>query len=310
MNLRFATRAAALLTLLAPAAALGQVRGALPKVFTLPASTRAMALGNAYQPTARHSDGLFYNPALLVGSTGFGLDVQQWSSTSSSSSVSSVVTWFGGGAGVGLQVVHYDLPSATVPDGQDHLFSGGPVAVSERVASLGYAHEVFGVDVGVAGKLAEMRVGGARSRVALVDVGVARGVGPVVVGLAVQDLGDRPFAGEESDEDGGEHETPRIVLGAGAYGAPVGIFDVGFSAAVSRSEARTMAGGGLEVGYWPVTGRTFLARVGVQSVPEGSEASPFTFGLAFWGDDLRLEWAYQDFGGGASGTHRFGVAWH
>lgn len=306
MNSRLAARAAALLTLLSPTTALGQVRGALPKVFTLPASTRAMALGNAYQPTARHSDGLFYNPALLVGSTGFGLDVQQWSRTSSSSSVSSVVTWFGGVAGVGLQVVHFNLSTSTVPDGQDHLFSGGPVGVSERVASIGYGHEIFGVDVGVAGKLAETRVGDARSRVALLDAGAAREVGPVVVGLAVQDLGHRPFSSE--DEEDGDHETPRIVLGAGAYGAELGIFDVGFSAAVTRSDATTVVGGGVELGYWPVTGRTFLARVGVQRVPDASDASPFTFGLAFWGDDLRIEWAYQAIG--SRGTQRIGVSWH
>ena len=308
MSLRTTTHAAALLALLVPAAARSQVEGALPKVFTLPASTRAMALGNAYQPTARHSDGLFYNPALLVGSTGFGLDVQQWSGTSSASSVSSVVAWFGGVAGVGLQVLHFGVPSPSVPDGQDHLFSTGAVSVSERVATLGYAHELFGFDLGVAGKLAEVRVGGARSRVVLADVGVARGVGPIVLGLAGRDLGDRPFAPEEDDPDGGDADLPRVVLEAGAYGQPVGVFDVGFSAALSRSEARTTLGGGLEVGYWPVTGRTFLARVGMQSVPDGSDASPFTFGLAFWGDDLRLEWAYQAIG--SSGTHRLGVSWH
>jgi len=305
MNFRSATQAAALLALLSPAAAYGQVEGALPKVLGLPASTRAMALGNAYQPTARHSDGLFYNPALLVGSTGFGLDVQQWSGTSSSSSVSSVVPWFGGGAGVGLQVLQFEVPTRSVPDGQDHLFSSGAVSVSERVATLGYAHELFGFDLGVAGKLAEVRVGGARSRVVQADVGVARGVGPIVVGLAAQDLGGRPFGAEGDD---GDSAMPRVTLGAGAYGQPVGIFDFGFSAALGRSEARTTLGGGLELGYWPVTGRTFLARVGAASAPAGSDASPFTFGLAYWGDDLRIEWAYQAIG--SSGTQRLGVSWH
>ncbi len=308
MILRAATRFFAVLTLFVPTPARGQVHGALPKVLTLPASTRAMALGNAYQPMARHSDGLFYNPALLVGSMGFGLDNQQWSSTSSSSSASSVVTWFGGVAGVGLQVLHFSVPSSSVPDGQDHLFGGGSVTASERVATLAYAHEVFGIELGVAAKLAETRVGGARSRVVLADVGAAHDVGPVVVALALQDLGERPFDGDGDDASGAHAEFPRVVLGTGAYGAPVGIFDVGFSAALSRSEARTALGGGLELGYWPVTGRTFLARVGVQSVPDGSDASPFTFGLAFWGDDLRLEWAYQAIG--SEGTHRLGVSWH
>ena len=314
MRLRAALAAAALLAVLAPTSAETQVRGGLPKVLTLPASTRAMALGNAYQPTARHADGLFYNPALLNGSTGFGLDVQQWSRASSSASAAAAGPWFGGGVAVGLQSLQLGLPSTSVPDGQDHLFASGPVAVSERVATVGYARELFSVELGAAAKLAEVRLGGARSTVALMDLGAARGVGPVMVGLAVKDLGDRPFDAEDDGEAESEKEeesdSPRIVLGAGAYGKPVGIFDVGFSAAVSRGDDRTSFGGGVEVGYWPVTGRTFLVRVGAQSIANGSEASPLTFGFAFWGDDLRLEWAYQDFGASGSGTHRFGVSWH
>jgi hypothetical protein len=64
------------------------------------------------------------------------------------------------------------------------------------------------------------------------------------------------------------------------------------------------------VGYWPVRGRTFVGRLGAQVVPEGSDASPFTFGFAFWGDDLVVEWAFQPFDGAPeSGTHRFSIGW-
>ncbi|MDP2956938.1 MAG: hypothetical protein Q8N53_11005 [Longimicrobiales bacterium] len=324
MRLRAAVAAAALLAVLAPTPAVTQVRGVLPKVLTLPASTRAMALGNAYQPTARHADGLFYNPALLVGSTGFGIEIQQWSHESSSATAAAAGPWLGGGVAIGLQSLQFSQPSTSAPDGQDHLFASGRVAVSERVATVGYARKLFGVELGGAAKLAEVRLGGARSTVALVDLGAARGVGPFVVGLAVKDLGERPFDAEDDGEgEGGDREgekegegegegadSPRIVLGAGAYGQPVGIFDLGLSAAVSHGDDRTSVGGGVELGYWPVNGRTFLVRLGAQSVPSGSDASPLTFGFAFWGDDLRLEWAYQDFGASGSGTHRFGVSWH
>jgi hypothetical protein len=304
MDLRATTAALALAAALVPASAHAQSRGTLPKLLTLPASTRAMALGGAYQPTARHSDGIFYNPALINGSTGMGVDVQQWGWESSSATASAALPWFGGSVAVGLQTLQFGVAAATVPDGEDHLFDAGATAVSERLVAAGYARKLFGVDWGVAGKLADERVGTARSTVTMLDVGAARSVGPVVVGVSAMDLGSRPFDGKDG------LAAPRVVAGAGAYGQPVGIFDVGYAAALTWTEDRTSVGGGVELGYWPITGRTFVARFGARSVPSGSDASPFTFGFAFWGDDLRLEWAYQDFGGGASGTHRFGLAWH
>ena len=51
-----------------------------------------------------------------------------------------------------------------------------------------------------------------------------------------------------------------------------------------------------------------MARAGVHRVPEGV-GSPFTFGFAYWGDSLVLEWAYQRFGDLGEATHRFGVRW-
>jgi len=298
--------AAALIGTLAltPSAARAQDLGTLPKLLTLPASTRAMALGGAYQPTARHSDGVFYNPALVNGSTGMGVDVQQWGREASAAAASAALPWFGGSVAVGLQTLQFGIQGAVVPDDEDHLFNAGSAAVSERLATAAYARRFLGVEWGIAGKLAEERIGGARSTVAMMDVGAAKGLDPVMVGISAMDLGGRPFDGKDG------LGVPRVVAGAGAYGQPVGIFDVGFAAALAWTEDRASVGGGVELGYWPINGRTFVARVGAQSPPDGSDASPFTFGFAFWGDDLRLEWAYQDFGGGRSGTHRFGVAWH
>lgn len=304
MQARNAISALVLAAALLPEPAGAQNRGVLPKLFTLPASTRAMALGGAYQPTARHSDGIFHNPALLNGSTGMGLDVQQWGRESSAAAVSAALPWFGGGVAVGAQTLQLGIDGAIVPDHQDHLFDRSDDAVSERLVAAGYGRSLFGVEWGIAGKLVEERVAEARSTVVMLDVGAAKGIGPVMVGLSVADLGNKPF-----DADG-ISVSPRVILNAGAYGQPVGIFDLGYAAAVTYTEELTSVGGGVELGYWPINGRTFVARFGAQSVPDGSDASPFTFGFAFWGDDLRLEWAYQDFGGGLTGTHRFGLAWH
>jgi len=55
-----------------------------------------------------------------------------------------------------------------------------------------------------------------------------------------------------------------------------------------------------------VQGRTFIARVGVQRVPDGP-AKPVTFGLAFWGDAFVVEYAFRDYSDASA--HRVGVRW-
>jgi hypothetical protein len=291
--------------LVGPADASAQATAPLPRALGLPASTRAMALGDAYMMDAGHADALFYHPALLAGAGGFGLDVQQWNGESWSSAASAAMEWFGGGVGVGLVTLQYSAPAAgaaAVPPGQDFLFTSGPTPVSERVAVVGLARELFGIDVGVAAKLVEQRVGSARDAEGQFDVGAATELGPLTVGLTVHDLGHEPLAAAGNDEVG----ASRVVLGAGGYGQPVGPLDVGFSAAAAANSDEVLFSGGIEIGYWPIRGRTFLARFGLGQVPDGSEVTPLSFGLAYWGDNLMLEWAFQPHRGD---THRIGLRW-
>jgi hypothetical protein len=288
-----------------PISVAGQRAGALPRVLELPASTRAQALGDAYMMNARHAEAIFYHPALLRGASGFGMDIQRWDTKSSATAISAAMSWLGGSVGVGLQTLQYGAPDAATasPAGQDDLFTLGPLPVSERVASVGYARELFGIDVGLVTKFVEERVGGSRDATVLWDAGVASDVGPVKVGLSYQNVGqDLTILGADVDR------PDRLTLGAGAYGKQLGPLDVGLTAAVSRVGGETIPAGGLEVGYWPIRGRTFVGRVGVRRVPHG-DANPLSVGAAYWGDNLVLEWAYQPFDGELSGTHRFGVRW-
>lgn len=284
-----------------------QTDGRAPRVLQLPASTRAMALGDAYMMNSGHADAVFYHPALVRGAGGFGLDVQRWSSEASAAAVSAAVDWFGGSVAVGLQTLQYGAPLGAVqayPSGHDFLFDTGPRPTSEGVASLAYARAFGGIGVGVTGKLVEQRIAGERDASAAVDVGASSEVGPVTLGLSLQNLGpDMEF------DDGPAPLPRRVTLGAGAYGRPLGPLDVGFTGAVIYDWDEVVPAAGLELGYWPIQGRTFVARVGARRVPEG-DASPFTFGAAFWGDDLVLEWAYQPFGGELDeATHRVGIRW-
>ena len=291
--------------LVAPTEAGAQEAAPLPRALGLPGSTRAMALGDAYMMDAGHADALFYHPALLTGAGGFGLDVQQWDAESWSSAASAAMQWLGGGVGVGLVTLQYSAPVAgpgTLPPGQDFLFASGPTPVSERVAVVGYARELLGIDFGVAGKLVEQRVGTARDAVGLFDIGAATELGPVALGLTVHDVGREPLAAAGADELG----ASRVVLGAGGYGQPVGPLDVGFSAQAAANSDEVLFSGGVEIGYWPIRGRTFLARVGLAQVPDGSDMTPLALGLAYWGDSLVLEWAFQPHEGD---THRIGLRW-
>ncbi len=271
------------------------------------ASTRAMALGDSYMMDAGHADVIFYHPALLNRARGFGFDVQRWGPNSSSTAISGAMQWLGGGVGVGLRTLQYSAAGSDVlaaPPGQDDLFGFGSVPVSERVATLGYARGIpFDLDLGVSANLVDERVGGSRQNVLLVDVSLARDVGPVVLGITAHDIGEKPIL------DTGARPA-RFVLGAGNYGEQLGIFDYGYTATVGFSEDEVTYGGGIEVGYWPIQGRTFVARVGFQNVPDGSEAKPVTTGFAFWGDNVTVEWAFRPFSDAEEGgTHRFGVRW-
>jgi len=63
----------------------------------------------------------------------------------------------------------------------------------------------------------------------------------------------------------------------------------------------------VELGYWPIQGRTFIARVGAQNVPEG-EASPLSLGGSFRGDRIVLDYAFRPVDG-FDDLHVITVGW-
>ena len=293
------------LAVLVPASVSAQSGGRLPKVLELPASTRAAALGGAYMMDSDHADALFYHPALLAGASGFGLEIQSWGEGARTASAAAATSWLGGGVAVGLQTLQYRLPATgPVPPGQDPLFGQGSSSASEQVAVVGFGRELMGFRIGAAAKAVEQRIGTSRDASALFDVGIAHDVGPLTAGVSYRNLGASADLGESVDR-------PEVLtLGVGAYGRPVGPLDLGVAGTLGRrGDGEVLAGLGLELGYWPINGRTFVGRIGLQTVPEG-EATPLTMGFAFWGDSLVLEWAYQGFGGAVDqGSHRIGVGW-
>lgn len=294
--------------LLVPAALSAQLEGTLPRTTTLAASTRALALGDSYAMSSGHADALFYHPALLTNASGFGGTLQRWNAAGSFATFSAAFDFLGGSWGLGVRSLQYGVPDGDAlvsPVGQDHLFVPGGDPVSERAVTLGYARDVIaGVSAGVTMDLVDARIDASQHNVMLFDVGLGTEVGPLTLGLTAHDIGEKPFV------DYGARPS-RVVLGAGTYGRPTGPFDLGLATNIGLDAADELTwGAGVELGYWPIQGRTFVARLGVQDVPDGSDASPVTMGFAFWADDLTLEWGFRPFSGAdEGGTHSVGVRW-
>lgn len=290
-----------------------QTRDRGPIVLEIPAGSRALALGNAFALGFGDPDAIFYHPSQLNRIQGLSANLRRFGANGTFTALSAGGSWFGGGVGLGLQQLTYEAaldpaPLAGdllgLPADEGSLRNAGPTALSETVLSAGYGKSLLGAQVGVVGKLVEQRAGSRKAGTAAVDVGLAVSPGPVTVGVAVQNLGPGlQFAGEEIGL------PTRFTLGATSRRAPVGPLDVSASSAVSyRRDGEVVPSAGLEVAYWPITGRTFVGRVGYRYLSDDFSALPFTFGAAFMGDDIVLEYAFQGYDSGDP-SHSFSLGW-
>lgn len=288
--------------------AVAQTPGREPASYEIPLGARALGLGLALQLGSDDPDLLSVHPAMVGRVSGMMASHTRFGDGGRAFSASAGREWLGGGVGIVVRSLTYDGRAAgTRPGGLDPLIQGPAPeerrGVSETSAAITYGRAFMGFQVGLTGRLGTQRFSDTDVTFGTVDVGIAHPVGPGWVSLSGRNLGRAPRLRGES------LELPQeIVLGAGAYGAPVGPLDLGLAVQLSRrDDGEFTAGGGVEFGYWPIRGRTFVGRVGVRTVPEG-DASPVTFGGSFWGDDLVLEYAFQPVDD-LDGIHRVSVGW-
>jgi len=277
-----------------------------PLILKLAASTRAAALGGAFW-TGDGAEAVLHHPALIAGE-GFGGSRQQIGGATHLV-LSGSRGWLGGAVAAGVSVLEYGTSADSpleLPRETAALLEGGHMAASEYAAAIGYADEMFGVDVGVAAKLIGQRLGGLRGSTMAVDLGVARDIGRFTAALSVQNLGRALQVGR--------YEVPlarRVVLGAGSGGrVPVGPLDIGAAFGVAREgDGEIVPRGGLEVAWWPVQRRIFIARIGMVRQVEG-QTSPLTLGAGFEGDRIRIDYAYGDYAHKdlRANSHRIGIA--
>jgi len=292
---------------LATRPALVAAQASLPVILQLPGSTRALGLGNAYPLASPDPEVLFYNPALIDAVRGMNGSVALYGESGNLFSVAAATDWWRGSVALGVQTLSYGefVPET---DNLRPLDPGIPTrnvdrTTSSHVGSVAWARSFFGFRFGVAAKLIDQRVAGEHDVTVAGDIGVARNIGRFVVGLAGRNLGRDPeFAGFNS-------ELPTSVsLAAATRTVAVGPLDVGVAATGSRyRDERFGAGGGIEAAYWPISGRTFAARVGLRWL-EDSDLVPITIGGGFTGDRIGIDYAYEGVDNGDA-VHRLTVRW-
>lgn len=301
---------AALVGLLAALPLAGQIvaDGDTPALSTIvfPASAAAAGLGDAYPLATGGADVLFYHPGALGGANGITTTYSSSSAAAGLLSAAGAVNWFGGKVAIGLQTASYSSAAggATgLAQTESGLGMAGAATTSETALSVGFAHEVGPVDVGVTGRVLSVRSGSTFDRGAAFDVGAAYDAGAVVAALSVQALGPEMALGSDPVA------TPtRVSLGVASRRRPIGPLDIMFAAALDRLHGgHFRPGGGIEISYWPVQGRTFAARIGYDGPVNDEPARSLTLGGALTGDDFSFDYAWGELDG--RNVHRVGVSW-
>jgi hypothetical protein len=280
-----------------------------PLILLLPASTRAIGLGNAWV-AGRDEDVLFYNPAQIVGTrAGFEATVGRYGSGSTLGSMASV---FAGGPltlGWGVQFVNFTTaPGTPYPFVPATLTNSGQTDAFALMATVGGAMTFKRFKIGISLKYAEDQVaetpaGGIAMRhdAFLGDIGVAHNLWGGVAGLAMQNIGRGWVEGTTridtpTEESLGWFRTQQL-----------GELDLGFAGQVTARSGWVSPGGGIEVGYGWIEGYSVALRAGARR-PEDSGEKPVGFGATFNGDRLTLDYGLQLFDGGRV-AHRVTFRW-
>ena len=306
-----ATRAVPLLlAVLAPGvspvggAAQPRAEGYTAAVLEAPASVEAAAYGNAPYLFGGGADLLFYSPALIARADGLSGGLHRYGSEGTLATLAAKGAVGLGDIAVGLQYLRYDVIGISrTADLQGVLVSPDGSPATEFAASLGYAREMFGLfSAGVVAKYVELQLPRGPDRVVLLDLGVAREFGPAMVSLAARNLGP-----DASVRFQGLKIPTQLMIGVSTQRFEIGELDMFLTSQVARRrDGEVIPAGGVEVSYWPVQGYTFRLRAGLQRVVE-DQRSPLTFGFAFTGDALTLEYAFQAFDVEGN-AHRFGLS--
>ncbi|MEP6691532.1 MAG: hypothetical protein ABJD07_10265 [Gemmatimonadaceae bacterium] len=297
----------------APRIALAQGGRSAGVVLELPASARALALGNVYAAAGADESSVFYDPAQLaaVKTLAAGVSVQPYLASTTLGAVAVAVPLRSRGlawtVGIGVQALDYGSAPELVADAGTGagVPTGGRVSASDYVGSIGVGVGASPWRVGAAARYVSQRIAGDAGGTAALDIGMAVDVGRgATIAAVVQNLGGSLTTG------GVTSSLPRNARVAGATPL-LTRGDVAVDATaelVLPRHGNALGAGGAEV-RWRATGALELAgRVGVLARPAGSIAAPVTFGGGVRASHFAVDYAYQKFDA-FGGTHRLGGRW-
>ena len=268
-----------------------------PTVLQLAPTPRAAVLGNT--AAARDIEAIFGNPALVgvAGGTVAGFaryDAATLLTVASSTSLGSF------SVGIGGQYLDGQAPNDRLPLWSYALLTGGHLPLSSASGAFALAMTYRGMRVGAAVKYVEQSQGSLQDATPAMDLGIAKDLSRLTAGLAVQNIG----AGLDFPNTSAQLPL-RVSAGVAGYGFTLGPLDLSGSAGASvLPNGDVLPAGGIEVGYVPMEGYNFMARVGLRR-PELPAQQPFSFGATAALDRFSLEYAYEDWDGGSA--HRLAL---
>ncbi len=275
-----------------------------PLVLRAATSVRGAGFGRAWT-AASGPDMIFHNPAQMPARSGHSLSVSRFGAAATLGMLATSTSAGRFALGIGVAWLDHGTFPGGFPVRPAELTVRGPLDATSFAASAAVATTLLGVRAGAAIRYAEDRVDGERSGKASVDIGLARSLGRVTVGLAAQHLGS------DISRDGTVADQPARLSASAMTGViPLGVwFDLVLAAGVTWEWHRDLSpGGGAEIAWVPVQGWTFAARAGVRRVEgDGSPAEhPLSAGASFGVDRFWLDYAFEPVRGTGS-IHRVGV---
>jgi hypothetical protein len=283
-----------------------QASGSSVPLLELPASTRALALGNAFGAAGKDEASIVYNPAQLatIAKLSAGLSVQQWFLGQTVAAAAAAVHAFHGTAAIGLQVLDYGSSERAFDDGGGlGEPTGAEISAGDYVASVAYAVSISKLRIGATGKYVNQRLVDESGGTGALDVGAALDVKSVTLAASLQNVGG------EISLAGDRRSLPRLVrVGAAIPVHGVGPVDLLGTIELTHMDGETKPFGGVEVEYQAPGGVTILGRVGALDRPTGADISPVAFGGGVRALHFALDYAYE--GSAVFGAmHRVGVRW-
>ena len=300
------------MALLGALSTLGAQRTA-PPVLELPASPRALALGEAYGAAAGDDAVLFYNPAQLAAAgpahRSVAASVQPWLDGARLGSVVAGTSFRGGRLAVGLRLLDYGDEAEIVPDpdygGERGTATGASVGANEYAISLGYGTTIGPVRAGAALLAARQNIASLSGGKFAADVGIAASLAGGTLAVAVQNV-----SGEMTIGSVRAPLPMRVRVGIASPPVWLGPLRVDALAEVARvRDGDARPAGGLEA-RWTSGGVGVAARVGgLPRRTADASGAMVTAGLGISRGAWSLDWALQPVETLGGTTQRIGVTW-